>query len=323
MFLVLIVHADFWSLGAPTAQNFVITPLNAWTRTFIEFVSIVCVNVFILISGWFGIKPSMKGFGNFLFQCLYFLCGLYILFLIMGRETFSFIGLQGCFGLTHLNWFIKAYVGLYIFSPLLNTFLRKSSKHQIEIFIISFYGFQTIYGWTGAARFFEQGYSTISFCGLYILASYIRSYIYRKNVTIILWGLIFFICIMMNSLAFWITQKNNISLPIDSYINPLTILASISLLLFFNGVSMKSNKIINWIAKSSFAVFLLHTNPNVLPIYKDINVYIYDNHTGINCLLTLGLFSIFIYVLAILLDQPRRWFWSKISLFKGGQHEST
>lgn len=51
MFLVLVVHADFFSLGEPSITNFTSISLSDMTRLFIEGVSIVCVNVFVLISG--------------------------------------------------------------------------------------------------------------------------------------------------------------------------------------------------------------------------------------------------------------------------------
>lgn len=84
MFLVLIVHADFFSLEIPTPKDTITTPTNAFIRLFFESSSIVCVNVFVLISGWFGIKPNTKSFCNFVFQCLFFLIGIYIILLICG-----------------------------------------------------------------------------------------------------------------------------------------------------------------------------------------------------------------------------------------------
>lgn len=50
MFLVLVVHADYYTLNAPTATELATTPVSAVTRIFIECLSIGCVNMFILIS---------------------------------------------------------------------------------------------------------------------------------------------------------------------------------------------------------------------------------------------------------------------------------
>jgi len=61
MFLILLVHADFWTLGAPTATECVNTTLDASLRVFFEQLSIASVNIFVCISGWFGIRPSFRG----------------------------------------------------------------------------------------------------------------------------------------------------------------------------------------------------------------------------------------------------------------------
>lgn len=180
MFLVLVVHADFWSLGGPTSNEFTANPLNAIARTLLESISIVCVNVFILISGWFGIRPSLKGLLNFVFQCTFFLFGIYAVMLATGAVHMSLKGIAGCLCLTSDHWFIRAYVGLYLLTPILNSFIEKASRHRLEIFLIAFYIFQTIWGWLGASDFVADGYSSFSFIGLYILARYIRLYMPEK-----------------------------------------------------------------------------------------------------------------------------------------------
>ena len=182
MFLVLVVHADFFSLGTPTQEDVISTPASAFFRFFFESLSIVCVNVFVLISGWFGIRPSAKGFCNFIFQCLFFLVGIYIVVLIFGLTSLSAKGIAGCLVLLKWNWFIKAYMGLYILSPVLNTFINNTEKKTFKKVLISFFAFQTIYSWVSdGAAFFENGYSTLSFMGLYLLARYTKIYLVANN----------------------------------------------------------------------------------------------------------------------------------------------
>ena len=176
MFLVLLVHADFFSLGSPTISDIQTDTIDSFFKILFESISIVCVNVFVLISGWFGIKPSYKGILNFLFQCIFFLTGLYIITNIIGVNTLSLKGLAGCVFATKLNWFIKAYLLLYIISPVLNHFVNNTSQKEFKYILVGFFLFTCTYGWIGAAEFMMQGYSTISFIGLYLLARYIRIY---------------------------------------------------------------------------------------------------------------------------------------------------
>lgn len=184
MFMVLVLHADFLSIGDPDKNAFLTNPLDAWTRTVIESMTIVCVNVFVLISGWFGIKPTFKGLGNFVFQCAYFLFGTYAFLVLTRQDPFTFKGLAACFCLTSDFWFIKAYLALYILSPILNAFINTCTKRQLELVLIAFYAFQTIWGWSNAVHWVSGGYSTFSFIGLYLLARYLKLF----GLQIVKWG---------------------------------------------------------------------------------------------------------------------------------------
>lgn len=321
MFLVLVVHADFFSLEAPTLNDTLSTPTNALFRFFFESLSIVCVNVFVLISGWFGIKPSIKSFCNFVFQCLFFLIGIYIVLLACGLTSPSINGLAGCFCMLKENWFIKAYIGLYILSPVLNAFIKNADKKTYENVLIAFFVFQTVYSWfTGAAVFFENGYSTMSFIGLYLLAQYLKLYQLKK---IVLpppfWYLLGYgiITIIMAIVCFFFTRigLSIISGRMFAYVNPLVIASALCLLLYFNGLKLKS-KFINWCAASSFSIFLLHTNPNLCePYFKTFVQGIYNNNDGLNFLLLIFAFLLAVGIIAILIDQIRKVLW-KIVVMK-------
>lgn len=177
MLMILVVHTDFWALGGPKLADFYANPANAITRTVIQSITIVAVNVFIMISGWFGIKPRLRGLCNFLFQCAFFYIGIYLALLTIGLEPLSMKNISACLCITPVNWFIMCYFALYLLSPLMNAFLEKASKRQLEIFLVIFYIFQTIWGWPfGGADFVKSGYSPFSFIGLYILARYLHLY---------------------------------------------------------------------------------------------------------------------------------------------------
>ena len=305
MFLVLVVHADFWSTGFPSSEDMIHNPVATTVKTFIESISVVCVNVFVMISGWFGIRPTAKGFCNFLFQCAYFLIGIYVVLLLTGQTTFSMKGVLGCLCLTDANWFIRAYAALYIISPILNTYIENTNSVNLRNTLIFFFVFQSIWGWSGAAKFVEGGYSTFSFIGLYLLARYVRLYC-RNSVT--RWGgVIYMTTIVLNTVWFLMGHEGAYQ-----YCNPLVILGSLGLLLFFNNLKINSNKIINWVAKSAFAVFLLHTNPNIgIPYFQKYVKILYNEHSGIDCLFMILILLILIYLLAIILDQPRKYLWNK------------
>lgn len=269
MLFVLVVHSDFSSLGAPDRLDFINAPEESISKTIFEALSIGCVNLFILISGWFGIRPSVKGFFNFIFQCAYYMIGIYLLSLIIGKAHFSITGVLECLALTSSNWFIKAYIGLYILSPILNSFARSATLKQHCVVLIAFYIFQTIFGITNAAQFIDFGYSTFSFIGLYLLANLLRRIISEPEkcaikiqaVNRLKWGVIYLLSALCCAVTYYIFAKREISLQVFNYINPFVVIGSAALLILFSSVKIKHSKIINFISASSFAVYLLHTNP--------------------------------------------------------------
>lgn len=103
MFLVLIVHSDFFSLGAPSKLDIQNNFLDSSLRVFFQSLSIACVDIFVVISGWFGIRPKVKGLLSYIFQCLFFLIGIYAFCLILGIAELSFDGIRECFAATRLH----------------------------------------------------------------------------------------------------------------------------------------------------------------------------------------------------------------------------
>lgn len=96
------------------------------------------------------------------------------------------------------------------------------------------------------------------------------------------------------------------------YDQPLVILSAVSLIVYFSKLVFRS-QIVNWIAASSFAVFLLHTNPNLCkPYFVPAINHLYANYEGLACILMVFFFLITVFIVAILIDQLRILFWNKV-----------
>ena len=322
IFLILVVHADFWALGSPSPQEIHDFPTASTTRFLIESISICAVNVFIMISGWFGIHPKAKSLFNFLFQCAFFLFGIYLVKVLLTGKV-SGEGIKGCLLLLKHNWFIKAYLMLYIFSPILNEFVEHTTKRAFKLILICFFLFQTIYGWCSeGVEWFKNGYSAISFMGLYLLMRYLHKYpslISRKSG--LFYMTIYLACVLI--ITFLAILQILHMIPswfmfgkMYSYINPLVIIESLALFLLFTKFEFK-NKAINFIAASTFAVFLLHTNPNIAkPYFAPLINNVYQSYDGITCLSIIFAILVIIFFLAVITDQVRIWLgsciWKKI-----------
>lgn len=312
MFLVLIVHADFWSLNPPTLTDYTHHLGSSLVRSIIQCFSVICVNLFICISGWFGIRPTLKGLCNFIFQCVFIISLTYIVALIINEATFSLSGLKKCLLLSADLWFIKAYIGLYLISPILNKFIENSTKKDLSKILIWIFAFQTIFGLTDAAQFIMRGYSVFSFSCLYMLVRYIRLYGNRyfqliKKLTFP--ALLFNSIIYISPFLFGIKSLGIIL----SYINPLVILASIGLTLLFGNLHIKPNYLINTISKSIFAVYLVHQSPFIgKHIFKSSIQKVYSEYCGFECLSKIFLIIIVFFLIGIILDQLRIVIWNMI-----------
>ena len=176
MILVLALHVNYLALGAPSIEEIKSSPLSSFFRIEFEAMALVCVNVFVLISGYFGIKPKFKSIANFIFQIVFFQFVIYIAFVGGGRIEFSWYGFIKNI-LPQKMWFIWAYLGLMLLAPVLNKFIDYATKEELRNYLFVFFVLQTVFGYLSSYwSWYTYGYSTISFIGLYMLTRYIRLY---------------------------------------------------------------------------------------------------------------------------------------------------
>lgn len=175
MLMVMFVHADFLAIGAPNSADIVNNVADASVRVWIQTLTMCCVDIFVLISGWFSINPKIKSVSAFLFQCLFFYFGIYIVLMLLGQTSLSVKGIKICIVATKLNWFIKSYLFLYILAPVLNIYVQQVDRKTQRNVLLAFYSMLFVYGWLFDATYeIAYGCSTLSFIGLYLTARYIR-----------------------------------------------------------------------------------------------------------------------------------------------------
>lgn len=97
-----------------------------------------------------------------------------------------------------------------------------------------------------------------------------------------------------------------------SYISPSTIIISIFSLLLFSKIRIQ-NSIINKVAASSFAVFLIHTNPNIRESYRELFINLHIELSTSSFWISTLFILIVIFTISILVDQLRILAWKAIS----------
>lgn len=95
MLLILVLHANFLAFRFPTNEAIHSQPLTSLGQVWSEALAIVGVNVFILISGYFGIKARVKGIVSLLFQAFFYTVGVYSTLVLLGLEPFSLSEFMG------------------------------------------------------------------------------------------------------------------------------------------------------------------------------------------------------------------------------------
>ncbi len=318
MVFILALHINFFAFGQPTSANFESDFLGCSLRYFWESLTIVGVNTFVLISGWFGIRPKAKSVLALLFQCAYFCLVLYMAGWAFGVDFSRREALRNLFFLGKGNWFIKSYLLLYILSPALESFAASASRRTYSILLLSYFVFQSVYGWLyPVAVYFSNGYSTISFVGLYLLARYTR--LFRPRfATLSKWeDLGVFLCLTAITMLLGILGAFEIiprRISVFAYCSPLVIAGALYLFLFFSKWNFSST-LANETARSSYAIYLFHAHPCVThTLLVPLASKILQMRTMAHFVL-LPLLLLAFVVSAIALDRIRIIVWQRLSGF--------
>lgn len=273
------------------------------------------VGIFIAISGWFGIHFRVKGLAKFLYQVFLTLWTVYLLAIVFGVTKINMAGVMISLSFYEGYWFIMGYLGLYLISPVLNSFIEHATKREFQIILFSYFLFQCYFSWLSAWYDYYNGYSIILFGGIYLTAAYVRKYPVQwiqKNALVLLVGTLFF----MSMIAYFSLLKFGHAARQIRDDNPLVIFISILMVLCFSKLKFQS-KVVNWLAASCFAVYLIHYSPFVYPYIMQLIRGVYAQYNGLMYGLVLLLALVMVYVICTLFDQLRVVSWTLLQKIVG------
>lgn len=249
---------------------------TSYIYLFFECFIIVAVNVFVFISGYFGIKFKPKTLLLLFLQTFFYSTTIYLFFVSINIVSFSFKELLLSFFpvLTSLYWFVSIYIGLYIISPFLNVSIDSIENDKIiKIALLLLIILDTVSGFV-FGNYSGIGYSVFHFIVIYLIARYMRLKnleIKNANYGYIFCSLILFIvCILL----IWYGYPNKL-LILFKYNNPILVVSSVFLFYSFKNLKVKNNKTINLMAAQVLGVYMVHDNPNVRIQLKGFVNYIY------------------------------------------------
>ena len=311
MMLVMLVH--YLPLREPVTRVMILeNPLNALFDIELHSISVVCVHCFILISGFFGIKWNRRGL---LFQLLFWAFAGYLIarFLIEPYyHTGQSYSLKNFFNQMidwyTGRWFVSAYITLYILSPLINSFVNRSSEKELLKYILVFYLFSTVFGYFMHSKEFATGLSAISLAGLYLIGAWLK----KSTLSVVTWNkkydlLAFITCTFILTASNILLYFLNIRSSLYGYLNPLVIIESIFLFQFFRKLNIGTVPWINFFSISAFSAFLLHCHPFVGDacnyLWKTIDSYFPCSAFFV------FLSIILIFAISVLIDKMRTFLW--------------
>lgn len=299
-------------------KNVDASPIESTNITWFTAATFTCVNMFVLLSGWYGIKARFEKLLSFLFQVLFFSFLVYFTTCALFDEVAFKWSYIARIVTTDMYWFVPVYLLLYIVSPALNTFITQSTRRQYQLVLGGMLLMQCIFGWLNTQdEGYKDGCSPISFIILYLLGGYLRRFpdnlLNRLSRTKLL--LCYILLVSVNMVIAKMANIFNSEYLIEvawRYASPLVIVAAACMLLVFTKTKMGYNRTINWIAASCFAVFLVHCfptlyetifRPTIVMIWKELPVW-----TAVPAIL---LFLTVIFFASIVIDQGRIWLYDK------------
>ena len=269
----------------------------------------VGVILFVLISGFYGIKPSFRGFAKLLvITMVYFLPLQFIQLYMEGRLSHPRAILNSLMFITNTPyWFIRTYLYLYLCAPLVNTFIKSSSQKRTNILLLILGIISVYFGTTQGDPSLIDGKNLVNFLFLYLLGYTIKIYqkqIQRINIPYYLVAYIVLNIFIIFALLLFKRGTiigDGIWQLIFPYCSPILILNATLLFVVFSRITLNS-KFVNVVASSMFAVYLLHCHPAIMQVYMP-EVCEWINTPSVGLFVYSMAVSILLMVVSVLVDK--------------------
>lgn len=298
-----------------------------------QWVLIVHVNSFVLLSGYFQSKSKFRlsKLLELFFQVVFYLNLIFLIAVKFGFiENYTMATIWGNIAPYSIYnyWFIQVYFILYIFSDYINKFIDRLDRREYKNLLILLFLILSIMSFVTGGRFFGNiGYNLYNFVFLYMIGGYLRRYPLRetyhfkrfsKNGYLFLMLFGFFFMAFINFCMFYFVDNvitgdsylfkdfiERINYSDLSYSTPLVIIQTICYFELFGMVSIKS-KLINFVSSCTFGVYLFHDNNIVRGyIYKLLKI---DNgfYGGYDMILHMFCVLMFIFLVGFVIEVIRK-----------------
>lgn len=297
---------------------------KAYSQTaFFQSLSIplhIGVIIFVLLSGYFTIKPTSKGFIK--------LTGIFVVYdsievvynLYAAGNALAIIK-QFFFLSSSHYWFVKAYLFLFLVSPLLNLWLAAATPKK-RWYILGVLLFVSCYmATTGGDKSMSTGKNLVNFMMLYMVGNQLHHYYYKwckcRTLYLILCYLLLNILLFLSSYYTYGTKLHicikHLSFP---YSSPI-ILVNAVLLFMIVGKQKINSRLVNYVAASSLAIYLIHGCRPFLPRLHEFTTSWMQSVTSDNFSLLMMYvgYSLIVILCCVLIDKLLTPIWNLLQRF--------
>jgi hypothetical protein len=218
------------------------------------------VGIFFIITGYFNIHKNKINLFSIIYTSLFYglFTSLGALYLVnhFGVKFYDNTKSEYLYRINILKfhpisgdvyWFMSIYVFIISFSPVLNKFLRKLNKLGFTLFLLFFWKF-----WYAYTFYYQIKYrDLVRGIMYYIIGAYIK--LHFKTLSCYCNFINLILCVISYKYAIKWTEIN----PEYNYYFAIPISATL-IFRFFEGINIGHSKIINEIASTTLAVYLIH-----------------------------------------------------------------
>lgn len=275
------------------------------SHNYIVAITTTGVNLFVLTSGYWGIKLKWKGLLNILSTVVFYYVIQFIAEILIFNITPSaghFINIIAPISRSPW-WFMTCYILLMLVSPGLNIIKNNATDKQYKLIVATLLFLSCVSGFIFKNGFINpNGFNLFHFITLYFVGDAIKRFNLANQFSKTqLWTV--YIIATIALFVFLRFVSGNVK-----YNSPFLVVAAVSLLCIFSRMKLNSKKI-NTIASFMLPVYLLQDSPFGFKVYKVLYSKGCElNFTGWEYILTLATYLAALLASAFILETIRQLF---------------
>lgn len=268
--MIMVFSLHFFIKGQYSKSENIVINFESWIAI---CMSVVAVNCYVLISGYFMSDKSFKlsRLTSTYSQTWFYSVTTFMVMLALHKISFSFGSLLTSVTpfIHNSYWFVTSYLLLILFSPLLNSAINNMSRQKFKMVLFVLGGMYCVFN--NAVKLINPidtsgGYSVIWFMILYLSAAYVRLY-YKPSYKPAKYFFVYFATVALNLTFHTIfaglgeVWGNGM---VRDYNNILVYVGALFLFMAFLNLNIKNiilKKVVLFISPLTFAVYLIHESP--------------------------------------------------------------